>query len=158
MKLGITVSVRGVAAMSRREMNDVLKEAWHLLALRWLNYFLPLHFGDRATQRYGYEKRSWRYNYRKKRIVGHTRPMEFTGQTKRQALRQHNVIASSKQATARINAPGLNRRPKTGRIRMRDEVTAIRDDELAALRKFMGDHLRRTFHAIGQRAARVVIR
>lgn len=165
MILEVDIQVKGVEALSKSEVNGIFKEAYHLTGQRWRRIYLPLHFGRSASRRYGYTPRSGRqnsglpkrgsYTARKLAFVGHTRPLEYTGEGKRQALSQENISATSKKVVVRLPRK-FNWRPAKGQVRMADEIRATRPEEIASLTAFMVDHLRKTFRQSGASGATVI--
>lgn len=66
-------------------------------------HHVPWHFENFAGPKYGYFPRSRAYNARKLKQVGHNRPLEFTGASKRMATGSHVPIqATPKGATLTV--------------------------------------------------------
>lgn len=164
MILEVDLQVKGVEAMTRREVNAILKEAYYLTGKRWRQLYLPLHFGPRAYRRYNYSPRAGQriggdhkpgsYAARKKRFVGHSRPLEFSGEGKRMALTQEKISATSKKVVVRLPRK-FNLRAKGSKVRMADEIREVRRDEIASLTQFMVDYIRKTLRQSGATGATV---
>lgn len=163
------LEIGGVLGLSRKEVNDIVKEGFFLVGKRWRHLYLPLHFGQRATQRYGYKQRkgaryaradkkrgrhSGSYSARKYRAVGHTRPLEYSGEGKRQALRQENIAATRKKVVVRLPRKFNFRNPKS-QINMADEIRAVRPEEMRDLARFLASHVRETLRQSGAKRATV---
>jgi hypothetical protein len=142
------VQLKGLAALSRSDINDCLKSAFYAIGLRWRNVYLPLHFGEGAAARYHYAPRAgdpgnYRKNYkssyqgRKYKLFGHTRPLEYTGALKEEALSDGRV--TSTRFYCRIPLPrGFNRRSVGQKANMADEVRKV----LVSERKDLARHLK----------------
>lgn len=154
--LSIDVRLSGIETLSRSQVNRVMKRAYYEMGSYWRKHFLPLHFGERATQRYGYTLRSGArnarlprlgkrlnstYSARKYRFVGHTRPLEFTGEGKRKALYEKRISATSKKVVVRLPLK-FNLRNPHSQVHMADEIRAVRRDELGEMSAFFVKLLR----------------
>jgi hypothetical protein len=139
------VALKGVAELSQADVNDVLKDAFHELGVRWRKIYLPQHFGDGAAARYQYAPRAGQagnargkykssYTARKERLFGHTRPLEYHGDTKREALSDFRVTAT--RYYCRIPLPRrLNLRSPGQKADMGAEVRKVLVSEKAELAK-----------------------
>lgn len=152
--LNVEVYATGIETLSRREVRQLHKEQWYQVGLRWRQEMMPLHFGRRATQRYRYQRRSRHYNQRKKQFVGHVRPLEFTGEGKRQAFNQRRMHSNSNRVVIKLPRK-FNLRPATGTIRMADELRDTRHDERRSLSFGMVNGIRRSYKLSGATKARV---
>ena len=104
---------------------------------------IPKHFTAAGAEEYKYMARKGdkmprgtkRFNRsyvgRKLKKYGHTRPLEFSGTSKR-LTRVRDVRVTSKRGRL-ILPPGFNRKHPKSRIRMRDEITAVPTSEEAVL-------------------------
>lgn len=166
------LEIGGVLGLSRKEVNDITKDSFYLVTKRWRQRYLPLHFGTRATQRYGYARRKGAqraradakrnrhggsYSARKYRAVGHTRPLEYSGEGKRQALSQENIYATRTKGVARLPRKFNWRNPKS-QINMADEIRAVRPEELRDLSRFQADYIRKQLRESGAKRATVKAR
>lgn len=70
-----------------RDHNRHIREANKQAAKIHHQRHVPRHFEAFAPAKYGYFKRSKKYEVRKFKQVGHNRPLEFTGISKRHILR-----------------------------------------------------------------------
>ena len=104
---------RATVAAAAAEANAVAVEYWH-------EFFMPLHFQESASRRYGYQPRSGsgeppyipkgkpdsmgytrlvknpKYLWRKKREKGHTRPLVWSGRSE-QAARYIRITSSPRR-------------------------------------------------------------
>lgn len=87
----IESSVRSEHRLSVSEWRRISKLGWAAAGAFWHRVILPRHFTHRGARQYGYAKRSRRYELRKLRKYGHTRPLEYSGELKRQVLRMREV-------------------------------------------------------------------
>lgn len=167
MNIGLTIRLRGVEALRKKEVNDILKESFHLMGLRWWKLYLPQHFGDQAQRRYGYARRSGQqfnarprkgsYQAKKLRAFGHQRPLEFTGEAKRQALASPRITSTRDKVTIRLPRK-FNWRATGSQVRMADEIRAVRPDELRDLKLFLAKQIRESLRLSGAKQATVTIR
>lgn len=161
------IKIGGVAALRKSEVNAASKDAFAFIGRMWRAKYLPLHFGDRATQRYGYTKREGAdiarsrgkfatrtYSFKKYRLVGHTRPLEFTGESKQRALSEEKIYATKDRVIVRL-PQAFNRRARDSQVRMADEIRAVRPEEVAHLRRLFANRLRDTLKAMGAKRATV---
>jgi hypothetical protein len=140
MMLGISMRYTGAHPLKKREWNSqVIRPVLEHMGSFWHQKFLRKHFTAEGGREYGYMKRKgegmprgskrWRRSYtgRKFARFGHTRPLVFSGVSERLS-RVVDVRATAKRA--RVVLPrGFNRRHAKSRIRMRDEVTAVSQQE-----------------------------
>lgn len=109
----------------RRELNNITRGAWHLVGIKWHRDFRPKHFTHAGAREYGYQPRQGSYTRQKLHKHGHTRPLEYSGQSRRRTSIR-DVRATSQKVRIVMNAPALNLRPGLhGRINPRDEMTRI---------------------------------
>lgn len=116
----------------------LLKASFFKIGVHWHREFLPEHFKNSAMSRYpdayrprkgergnphprGFEKS---YTGRKLRRFGHTRPLVYTGESRRLA-NIRDVRATMKGNRVVIHARTLNRKNKHSQINMREEATVI---------------------------------
>lgn len=120
----------------KREINNVLKEAWRLMLLYWHKRFIPQHFREIAKSLYDYKPRSKRYEARKKRLKGHTKPLVFTGETETLS-RTVTVRSTFRGGRMRMPIRKLNYR------RLRPELEALTAGEVMQLeRRFENEVVR----------------
>jgi hypothetical protein len=121
----------------------------------WHARSLPKHFRAGAFTRYGYSRRTTKYQERKERRFGHRRPLVRTGLLQDQATRWIYVRGTSKMMTGRMTVPWYTRLKSRGRgpdkVRELLKTTA---EEAAVLRTLIGRHIHR---AIGARHHRRVV-
>lgn len=71
--------------LSKRMENQIVRDALGHLGRVFHTDIRPKKFTHRGATEYKYERRSRRYEQRKLRKFGHTRPLELTGETKQMA-------------------------------------------------------------------------
>lgn len=159
MPMFVDVTLVGVEALTKKQVNDALKASMYALGLRWRRRYLPLHFGNGASTRYGYTPRagergsgkkfSRSYTARKLRFLKHTRPLEFTGEGKRQALNGTRLVYASRDKV-RIPLPRkFNFRNKKSKVRMADEIRAVTAAESKELTEFLVQNIDRNLSNAG---------
>lgn len=120
----------------RKAFNQASKPAWHTTGV----HFHTTMADDRFTQRHavaaGYAPRKKRYNFRKFKAKGHTRPLEYSGEARRAAKA---ATISSTSGMVRVRYPGTRvfnfRHPKS-EVNMVKEFTTVlpgEANELAAV-------------------------
>lgn len=153
--LSVEVKLNGIEGLRKKQVNDAMKRAMEALGKRWRRRYLPLHFGNQASARYGYtprkgERGSGRrfkrsYTGRKLAFLGHTRPLEFTGEGKRLALNGPQTVSATRDKV-RIPLPRkFNLRNPKSQVRMADEIRAVTPGEIAEMEVFLVDQIEREF-------------
>jgi len=125
-----------------REWRPLIKSAWERTGQYWHKAILPKHFTFMGAREYGYAPRSIGYMIRKARVMGHRRPLVWSGTSERLAKRIRNVRATPEGARVVVTAPALNFWRKTTTAltgaspNMRRELMAISvaDSKLLAAR------------------------
>lgn len=143
-----TITIDGIAGLKPSQVRAAARAAMKSVGDQWIKKFLPRHFNQRATARYGYTLRDPYYRRRKRRrqqingvrSIGEDKPLVWSGQSRERAkaARTDAKAPSSTRAYADIviNAPALNFRYQDSRINMREEATRVlpaEAEELAAL-------------------------
>lgn len=167
MPISVDVKLKGVESLKKKQVNDVLKAAMYALGLRWRRRYLPLHFGNAASRRYGYTPRAGErgagrrqtfdrsYTGRKLKFLKHTRPLEFTGEGKRQALNGARLVYATRDKV-RIPLPTkFNWRHPKSRVRMADEIRAVTAGESKELTAFLVETIDRLLSKTGAAGAGV---
>ncbi len=67
----------------------------------WHKQFLPMHFTEAASQRYHYADRTRKYEERKARVKGHSRPLVWSGDAERQVRRAIALTSTATRASAK---------------------------------------------------------
>ncbi len=123
----------------RRAIKPSLKEAVEL----WHQDITPLHFHPSAFFRYKgpdtYQPRNFRYNQRKYKRFGHRNPLQYSGQLKREVLRESRVSGTAKSATLVMRGPKYLFQFKLGGDDhdKAKELTAVHPQELKRLSDFV---------------------
>ena len=105
------MSARGIIKYKKspkrvsKEFKKTLKVELQNTALEWWLQFLPKHFRPGAAQRYGIGGRTAQYQRRKKKQVGHNRPLVFTGKLALQMRTNNKISGTSKGATVKMRKP-----------------------------------------------------
>lgn len=128
-----TITYTGMDALKPQELRRAVKQQLQAVADAWHSNILPRHFKRGAKQRYGYQERKASYNKRKEKRYGHRRPLEYTGQLKRQVLRKARISGTSKRATVSMDAPRYMYQYKPGAPDKAAEITAVTQDEAESM-------------------------
>jgi len=137
---------RGVEHLPKRMLNQLLTRVMMIYAIGWNHLFKHRHFGDGAAERYDYAPRQGErsgnpikgtYTYRKLRIHGHTRPLEFSGDGRREAESNHIAKAGQMRGGhfwSRATLPRIfNLRNPHSRSNPPVEVTKVLRSEMQIL-------------------------
>lgn len=157
VKISYSGAIPGTSGWTQREWNDVRRGAWEAVAKHWSERFRPKHFTVAGAKEYGYLPRSgeasgigskayWRsYTGRKKRKLGHTRPLVYSGEL--EALsRQYraDIVVSTNRSRCRVVLTAANKanwRNPHSQINMRDELTRVSPAEAAELIRVFDRHV-----------------
>lgn len=158
---GMPLQAKGIA---RKLMNDILRGAWFLIGVHWHKKMRPKHFTHRGAREYGYKPRGGQpgsgrkftgsYTSRKLRLKGHTRPLEFTGQS-RKLTEIRDVRATPKGVRIVMAANTFNRRRSVNSPHMREEMTTVSAAEQREIEKLLGRLIER---GISQDRTRTTVR
>lgn len=131
----------------RKIMNAAQKESYFEVGVEYQSEYSDLRFTNRHATAAGYADRSKNYERRKLRLFGHTRPLEYSG-TSRRLSRVANITATSKGVTVRW--PGLRvfnfSNPKM-RANMAEEFTKVLPDEAEKLTRSFDQKLDQKINA-----------
>lgn len=148
----VTISVEydGVPRIGRREINREVKIAYKGMAETWHSQFRDKHFRATAFGEYGYTSRSRKYEAFKKRVAGHKRPLEFSGESRRLS-RSKRIQATSKGASVVMPVRAFNFRAKGSKVDMRREFTTVTDREQSTLERQEEQKLTRRLNRLSKR-------
>lgn len=138
----------------------IVKAAWFKAGCFWHSELREKHFTHAGAREYGYlpragetgntRKKFWAsYTGRKQRIMGHTLPLVWSGEsmnlTKIRKIRtKAEGFLTYSGCEVILPSPGFNRRNPHSHINMREEVTAISQrDASTVVRGFEGEVNRR---------------
>ena len=122
-----------------REQREVLRGVMVDMATDWSTRYVPKHFTESASRKYGYQQRSAKYQRRKRQLAargaaarGGRVDLVMTGQLERMIMASRfNIRGFPARATVTLNGPSYfrikPRNPK--RPNLAAEVTAITDQE-----------------------------
>ena len=136
MPIGVrfTYKYKGLPKITRRETGRMQKRAYKKLGRRWHRRNRPRHFTRRGAVAYRYAKRTRNYVRDKLRKHGHNRPLEFSGDSKRNS-RFANIRSTSKGVRVAMTLLRvLNLRHPKSRINMAEEMRRVTGKEARELR------------------------
>lgn len=146
--LRIHIKERGAVPRKLRKLHTkVSKEAWGSTGKLFHSEMRDKRFTEEHANVARYHKRTDKYTARKQKKFGHTRPLEFTGETRR-LVRTANISATSKGS--KVKYPGarkLNFRPKGGFIRMNQEFRKLTSAEKSEMGKHFDNELQSGMNA-----------
>jgi hypothetical protein len=147
--IAIQVRERGATPRNmKRVFNAAKKLAWHDTAVRFHAEYRDRRFTLEHAEEAGYARRkgeliardskAFRASYtgKKLRMFGHTRPLEFTGETRRK-VRSASISSTSNMGKASYSgAAKFNFRHPRSKIRMGEEFRRITRREAQELGQF----------------------
>ena len=89
----------------KKHWKVILKGALQDLLQHWWRRNLPLHFTQGAAKRYGYRRRTSKYEMRKRMKYGHTIPLVWSGRTMRAARREARISGTGRKARIALGIP-----------------------------------------------------
>ena len=127
----------GFGTYTKKDRQQITKEALKTSAQTWRRLFLDRHFNRNAASRYGYRERSKKTQRKKQRLakVGLVEmagkvDLVHTGRLKRQMKGKKPIVSRPLHATVKLGGPRyfkINYRP--GRPNMAAEVTKVIQSE-----------------------------
>lgn len=124
----------GLLGLGKQDLRDCGREAIRAAGFEWHRRYKSFHFQRFAFAKYGYERRSYAYEARKRREhpEAQGRPLVFTGDSERSAMASNTVVATaasweSYSAAVHVDAPTLNYQ------RLHKELTRVTVHEQRAL-------------------------
>lgn len=131
----ISVTVDGPPLIKRSDANKMLKREYQNRGKTWWTKFRLPHFSPIAYSRYGYKKRSAKYNKHKKRKFGHADPLVFSGTSKKLSSNKR-IVATRKGVRIVMGIRVFNFRSKLlSKIDKKTEMTTVSKFEQRALDK-----------------------
>ncbi len=137
----------------RRAFREASKRAWYDTAMMFHTHLRDLRFTEAHARAAGYIRRkgellprgskAYRRSYTgiKERRFGHTRPLEFTGQT-RQNVKMVNITSTSNGGKAAYRgASKFSFRPPKSQIQMSEEFKRLLPEEMEQLAQFYDQQL-----------------
>lgn len=158
--LKIEMTRKGIAAIGKRNLQRIGREAVYEAAEYWWAFYLPLHYKNTAYRRYHFAPRDKRTDQLKRDrkpwpfgehndvpALGEVVPHVFSGRSRERALARPNIKARAPnfetfQATVTIDAPAYNFSAGK-RIDLRDEVTRSTPQEESRLQQTFAKAFRR---------------
>lgn len=147
--------------IATRKKNEIYKEGFVAALTIWHAKFSDKHFTNAGATEYRYTPRSGErgskrkfkgsYSARKLKKFGHTRPLEFSGESRRRVRASQKIKATSKGGRCILSAPALNFRNPKSPINMREEVTRVSPRERTELAAEFGDYIRGRFQRISDK-------
>ncbi|TWT35319.1 hypothetical protein KOR34_02090 [Posidoniimonas corsicana] len=146
--------MRGTPTVRPRQWNQALRAAGEDVGVYWHIHYRPKRFSEQAYSEYGARKRSRPYRRKKVAEKGHNRPLDYSGEARRDSQQRKVGAAVRRRGGLEVWIRGprkLNYRPRTkGRRRpidMRSEWRAWSPRERVKLQKVLRQrivyHLRR---------------
>lgn len=142
--------VPGSPGFPRREWNEIRRAGKRVVGIFWHKKYRPEHFKNSAFSRYGYTPRAgmrksgkaFRRSYTGRKLArhGHTRPLEFSG-TSRRLSRQRKVSATRNKVKVSMPINAFNYRPRNSQVDMVAEMRTITVDEARTMTRLYGRYI-----------------
>jgi len=162
----IVVEYTGPIAMGKREIGKHKKRAFYHIGKYWHEHFLPKHFTHAGAREYHYEKRKGQgetgkkfkqsYTGKKHRVLGHTLPLVYSGETRQRATQTQIIKANSKRVRVILRANKLNFIPTGGSINMLQEIRSVSDAENKVLQDEFNKHFQMTIERTNAKKKKVM--
>ena len=157
MEIKTTIEEIGATpGIAKKHLKRIIKREMIFILKRWQTKTLPKHFAESARYRYrnvsgGYRKRTQKHTVRKFKKFGHKRPLEFTGQLKREILRtQIRVTGSLLSKKKRVK--GTLSGPPYMNLQDKDiELTLVNKEESDEMNSLFVRRVKRALAAIKER-------
>lgn len=135
---GVLVERKGWPAMSRRDMRQITRSVMQAIGMYWDESMLPRHFEETAKRRYGYKARGKKYQAKKRRRRGHTKPLVNTGEMQREITSRAEIRTSARGVRIHLRARALNfagraKRRNASYPDMHRELTTVIAPEISKL-------------------------
>jgi hypothetical protein len=152
---GRIISV-GAPKAHLKAFRPAVKQALQDTLEMWWRRLLPKHFRAGAVGRYGYDKRTRKYQIRKAQKKGHQQPLVFTGDLKRMVTRRAAFSGSRTRATVTLQGPWYAQmiRKNTRGPDIAGEVTTVTPAEQRVMDQLVDRNVTR---ALNQSTEREVI-
>jgi len=105
MALRAQIRYTGGPNVLKKDLRAAAKASLAVVGETWHDKTLPEHFKPAAAGRYKYRDRTETYRKRKRRVHGHARPLEYSGEMKRQVLRMARVTSTGRGARVALKGP-----------------------------------------------------
>jgi hypothetical protein len=143
MTLKATVTYKGfIPKMPKRAVNATLRESYRDVGYHFFDKNLPRRFTVGGGRTLGYDRRSPRYQNRKRSLFGHTLPLVFSGKTRSRALSKSftEIIAKATKGIGSlvlsVNVPALNFKHPKG-PNTREEFERVSPREIGPLERVL---------------------
>jgi hypothetical protein len=145
--------------LAKSKLREINKSMGEEVGEYWRKHFLPKHFTPAGAREYGYTPRNVAYMIQKAKKWGHRNPLEWSGESKRQALmlgdvRTTGTTSAKTRVRVVLHTPKLNFIPKGGTINMRDEITRVTQAEADKLAQVATDSVERQMRALNDTGTR----
>lgn len=104
----IHMEIRGGPDQMRRDWPRIRQEALAELGEWWHQEYMPLKFEPFAGALYGYAPRTYAYRQRKQRVMGHDRPLVWSGTLKHDVLAWAEIQSTADGANIVMRSNVLN--------------------------------------------------
>lgn len=150
------IQYRGSPEATKKELRAAVKPELARVVQWWHSKILPGHFLIAAEGKYRYRRRSASYLRQKVKRFGHRRPLEYTGDMKRQVTSMARITSTSKGAKVNMTGPrylymyrkDLKQPDKAA------ELTAITASEVDKLAQILDRRLTRRLNSVDKTETR----
>jgi len=145
-----TITWVGSPEHTLAEFRRAVKPELAWIGGHWHSRYLPGHFEPAAAGKYRYKRRGKQYLIDKERAVGHTRPLDYTGDMKAMLTRMARISATSKGAKVAMTGPRYLYafRKDLAQPDKAAEVTATTKAEATAFAQLLDQRLTRRLNGV----------
>lgn len=137
----VDVELRGVEALTQKEINDAFRAALRMMVVRWRRRYLKKHFTKSGAREYGFKPRGGQHNplrpgsysNRKLRLFSHVLPNVYKGELRRLSLHGVQTVKATVTST-RAKASAVL--PRKANFRLH-ELKLVSQRERADLEQFL---------------------
>ena len=148
-----------------RKRNEVYKHGIQVTLHHWHTHFRLKHFTNAASREYAYTPRkgepgsgrAWKGSYTAKKLkkVGHTRPLEYSGESKHRTS-SATIKATSKGGRCVLNVPALNFKHPKSSVLAREELVRISPAENVKLAQVYEGIVADIFNGISESESKTI--
>ena len=143
-----------------KTVRDGVKPVMRGIGKHWHDRLLGKHFTEKGAREYGYQRRTLEYRVEKRKTMGHSRPLVYTGELEKAVKRAYILASTKKSVKVKMKGPRhlhYNPPQKSGRpINKADELTRVSQKEITAIAKRFRDGVVTRMNNTRKRETRVI--
>ena len=131
---GMLAEIARGRGVTTKWFRGVIKETYDDILNFWHKKIRPKHFERSAISDYAYTPRTKAYEQSKRKKLGTSRPLVYSGDSMR-ATERSRITTTGRSGSLSMDAGNLGWPTPGGRINMRAELTALNAKDRAAMTK-----------------------